>query len=290
MTMVEPETGNPLKTAYQKSVAAYWNDNPNDDRVNTKLGEVDGLFHHHYGVGEPDLSVLEGPQETRQQRIVTELHRLETAQADGLLDQLGDVRPGDRLMDGGSGRGGTSFMANQRFGCQVDGVTISEYQVGFANEQAAERGVTDKVKFHFKNMLDTGFETGSRRGIWTNETTMYVDLFELFAEFSRLLEPGGRYVCITGCSNDVFGERSAAVSWIDAHYGCNIHPRSDYFKALAANNLVPVNVVDLTPATIPYWELREHSELATGVEKPFLKSYREGSFQYLMITADKVSR
>ncbi|MEV0252490.1 geranyl diphosphate 2-C-methyltransferase [Nocardia sp. NPDC050712] len=288
MTMLDPEAV--LRTRYQKSVAEYWNNNPNDDRVNTKLGEVDGLYHHHYGIGEPDLSVLEGPEETRQQRLVTELHRLETAQATFLLDHLGDVRPGDRLLDGGSGRGGTSFMANQRFGCQVDGVTISQYQVDFANAQAAERGVADKVRFHFRNMLETGLDTGSRRGIWTNETTMYVDLFELFAEFSRLLEPGGRYVCITGCSNDVTGGRSSSVSAIDAHYGCMIHPRGEYFRALAANNLVPIDVVDLTAATIPYWDLRTHSELATGVEKPFLTSYREGSFQYLMIAADKVGR
>ncbi|GAB2667443.1 geranyl diphosphate 2-C-methyltransferase [Nocardia goodfellowii] len=288
MTMLDPDAV--LRTRYQKSVAEYWNNNPNDDRVNTKLGEVDGLYHHHYGVGTPDLSVLEGPEETRQQRLVTELHRLETAQADLLLDHLGDVRPGDRLLDAGSGRGGTSLMANQRFGCQVDGVTISQYQVDFANEQAAQRGVDDKVRFHFRNMLETGFDSGSRRGIWTNETTMYVDLFELFAEFSRLLEPGGRYVCITGCSNDVTGGRSSSVSWIDAHYGCMIHPRGEYFRALAANNLVPINVVDLTPDTIPYWDLRTHSELATGVEKPFLTAYREGSFQYLLIAADKVGR
>ncbi|MEV0030265.1 geranyl diphosphate 2-C-methyltransferase [Nocardia sp. NPDC050793] len=290
MTMLNPKAEAVLRTNYQKSVAAYWNDNPNDDRVNTVLGEVDGLYHHHYGIGDPDLSVLEGPENTRQQRIVEELHRLETAQADLLLDHLGDVRPGDRLMDGGSGRGGTSFMANQRFGCQVDGVTISEYQVGFANDQAQHRGVADKVRFHFRNMLDTGFDSGVMRGIWTNETTMYVDLFDLFREFSRLLEPGGRYVCITGCSNDVTGGRSSSVSWIDAHYGCMIHPRSEYFRAMAENNLVPIDVIDLTAATIPYWDLRTKSELATGVEKPFLTAYREGSFQYLLIAADKVGR
>lgn len=290
MTMLNPEADTVLRTSYQKSVAAYWNDNPNDDRVNTKLGEVDGLYHHHYGIGDPDPAVLEGPADTREERIVRELHRLETAQADFLLDHLGDIRPGDRLMDGGSGRGGTSFLANQRFGCRVDGVTISEYQVGFANDQARDRSVDDKVSFHFRNMLDTGFDTGAMRGIWTNETTMYVDLFELFREFSRLLEPGGRYVCITGCSNDVTGGRSSSVSWIDAHYGCMIHPRGEYFRALAANDLVPISVVDLTAATIPYWDLRTKSELATGVETPFLTAYREGSFQYLLIAADKVGR
>lgn len=276
-----------LRTEYQKSVAAYWNTNQNDP-VNLRLGEVDGLYHHHYGLGEYDPSVLEGPQDTRDDRIINEMHRLETAQADVLLDYLGDVSPSDRLLDAGSGRGGTSIMANERFGCHVDGVTISEYQVGFANGQAAQRGVGGKVRFHFRNMLDTGFETGSRQGIWTNETTMYVDLFELFSEFSRLLEYGGRYVCITGCYNDVTGGRSKAVSRIDEHYTCNIHPRSEYFKALTANNLVPINVVDLTAQTIPYWELRSCSPVATGIEEPFLNAYREGSFHYLLIAADRI--
>ena len=275
-----------LRSAYQRSVAAYWNNEK--DPVNIRLGEVDGLYHHHYGLGEYDASVLDGPAETRDEAIIAEMHRLETAQAEVLLDHFGDVQPGDRLLDGGSGRGGTSFMANQRFGCQVDGVTISEAQVEFANAQARERGVADQVRFHFRNMLDTGFETGSRQVIWTNETTMYVGLHQLFSEFARLLPYGGRYVCITGCYNDVTGGRSRAVSQIDQHYTCNIHPRSEYFKALADCDFIPINVIDLTAQTIPYWELRAQSPVATGIERPFLTAYREGSFHYMLIAADYV--
>ncbi|NGO12772.1 methyltransferase domain-containing protein [Streptomyces sp. HC44] len=275
-----------LRTDYQRSVADYWN--TERDPVNIRLGEVDGLYHHHYGLGDYDPSVLEGPAETRDQRIIEELHRLETAQAEVLLDHLGPIGADGRLLDAGSGRGGTSFMANQRFGCAVDGVSISEEQVAFANRQSEERGASDRVRFHFRNMLDTGFATGSRRGIWNNESTMYVDLFELYGEFARLLEYGGRYVCITGCSNDVTGMRSKAVSRIDEHYTCNIHPRSEYFKAMAANGLIPINVVDLTAQTIPYWELRARSSVATGIEEPFLTAYKEGSFHYLLIAADRI--
>lgn len=116
---------------------------------------------------------------------------------------------------------------------------------------------------------------------------MYVDLFELFAEHSRQLAYGGRYVTTTGCYNDVTGGRSKAVSRIDEHYTCNIHPRSEYFKALAANNLVPINVVDLPARAIPYWELRAKSSVATGVEESFLIAYKESSFHYLLIAADR---
>jgi geranyl diphosphate 2-C-methyltransferase len=287
MTTAQDTEGRPvLRTDYQRSIATYWNNEKNP--VNLRLGEVDGLYHHHYGIGDYDPAVLEVPADRRDEAMIAEMHRLETAQADVLLDNLGDILPGDRLLDAGCGRGGTSIMANERFGCRVDGVSISEKQVEFANAQARKRGVDDKVKYHLRNMLDTRFETGSMKAAWNNESTMYVDLFELFAEHARQIAPGGRYVTITGCYNDVTGGRSRAVSQIDQHYICNIHPRSEYFKALAASDFVPINVIDLTAATIPYWELRAKSSVATGIEDAFLTAYREGSFHYLLIAADRV--
>ncbi|MFI6299788.1 geranyl diphosphate 2-C-methyltransferase [Nonomuraea sp. NPDC050790] len=275
-----------ITSPYQHSVADYWNREKN--AVNLRLGEVSGTYHHHYGIGAVDWSVLDEPEETREERMIAEMHRLETAQAVLLLDHLGPVQPADRLLDAGSGRGGTSFMAHERFGCRVDGVSISQKQVDFANEQARLRGVQDKVEFHFRNMLQTGLEPGTLRGIWNNESTMYVNLSKLFAAHSQLLVPGGRYVTITGCYNDVYGLPSKAVSEINAHYICDIHPRSAYFKAMADNNLVPIDVIDLTEATIPYWELRARSSVATGIEDAFLSAYKDGSFHYLLIAADRV--
>lgn len=283
---VQDTAAHPLRSLYQKSVANYWNQERNP--VNLRLGEVSGVYHHHYGIGDADRSVLDGPEETRQDRLTAELHRLECAQSDLLMTHLGDLTPEDRLMDSGSGRGGSSFVAHNRFGSRVDGVSISETQVAFANAQAKERGVDHKVNFHLKNMLHTGFESDSFQAIWNNESTMYVDLSLLFPEYARLLKHGGRYVTITGCYNDAYGLPSRAVSEINAHYICNIHPRSTYFREMAANRLVPVSVVDLTAATIPYWELRAESPLATGIEKAFLDAYKDGSFQYLLIAADKV--
>ncbi|WP_308208195.1 SAM-dependent methyltransferase [Actinomadura madurae] len=51
------------------------------------------------------------------------------------------MAPGHRLLDAGSGRGGTSIMANAAFGCRVDGVSISQTQVDFANAEAERHGV-----------------------------------------------------------------------------------------------------------------------------------------------------
>ncbi len=283
--MTQTKSAQVTTTDYQRDVANYWNTHTNDP-VNLELGKVDDIYHHHYGLGDPDPAVLQA-DDVLDDQIIKELHRLETAQADVLLDNLGTIRSEDRVLDAGSGRGGTSIMAHARFGCGVDGVTISEYQANFANDQAKRRGWSERVQFHLRNMLDTGFADGRFQAVWTNETTMYVDLFDLYREFRRVLPRGGRYVCITGCYNDVLGEKAPSVRQIDEHYICNVHGRSTYFQALAANDLVPIKVLDLTPQTIPYWEFRRQSSVRTGIEEAFLRAYREASFHYLLIVADR---
>ncbi|NEE53882.1 methyltransferase domain-containing protein, partial [Streptomyces sp. SID8455] len=192
---------------------------------------------------------------------IAELHRLESAQADVLLGHLGDIGRGDTLVDAGCGRGGSMVMAHQRFGCSVEGVTLSAKQADFANGRAAELGIDDHVRATVCNMLSTPFATGSAAASWNNESSMYVDLDDLFAEHSRVLKVGGRYVTITGCWNPRYGQPSKWVSQINAHFECNIHSRREYLRAMADNRLVPQAVIDLTPDTLPYWELRATSSL-----------------------------
>lgn len=278
----------PTQSTYQSRVADYWNAEENP--VNLELGKIDDLYHHHYGVGDADWTVLDEPDPAlRRERLTAELHRLEHAQAELLTAHLGPLAATDRVFDAGCGRGGGSVVANLRYGCHADGVTISAKQAEFANEQARKRGIDGKVRYHHRNMLDTGFATGGYAASWNNESTMYVELDLLFAEHARLLRRGGRYVVITGCYNDTYGQASREVSLINAHYICDIHPRSAYFRAMAKNRLVPVHVQDLTGAAIPYWELRKQADhLVTGIEDTFLKAYRNGSFQYLLIAADRV--
>jgi len=276
-------------TPYQDDIARYWDQEARP--VNLRLGDVDGLYHHHYGIGDVDRAAIaetgEGEHE-HEQRVVAELHRLESAQADLLLDHLGHVPRDATLVDAGCGRGGSMLMAHQRFGCRVEGVTLSAKQADFANQRAQRTGMSGFVRARVCNMLDMPFETGEVAASWNNESSMYVDLDDLFAEHSRILSVGGRYVTVTGCWNPVYGQPSKWVSQINAHFECNIHSRREYLRAMADNRLVPQTIVDLTPATLPYWELRATSSLVTGIEEAFLSSYRDGSFQYLLIAADRV--
>ncbi|MFK0232778.1 geranyl diphosphate 2-C-methyltransferase [Streptomyces sp. 2132.2] len=274
-------------TPYQGDIARYWDHEARP--VNLRLGDVDGLYHHHYGIGDVDHAALGSTDDSAyEKKLIAELHRLESAQADVLLDHLGAIGHGDTLVDAGCGRGGSSVMAHQRFGCKVEGVTLSAKQAEFANQRARELGIEDSVRARVCNMLDMPFETGQAAGSWNNESSMYVDLHDLFAEHARVLAVGGRYVTITGCWNPRYGQPSKWVSQINAHFECNIHSRREYMRAMADNRLVPQAVIDLTPATLPYWELRATSSLVTGIEEAFINSYKDGSFQYVLIAADRV--
>ncbi|MFD3991230.1 geranyl diphosphate 2-C-methyltransferase [Streptomyces sp. NPDC058548] len=274
-------------TPYQGDIARYWNDEARP--VNLRLGDVDGLYHHHYGIGAVDHAALGATEDSEyEKKLITELHRLESAQAEVLLDNLGAIGRDDTLVDAGCGRGGSSVMAHQRFGCKVEGVTLSSTQAEFGNKRAKELGIDDHVHAQVCNMLDTPFEKGGIAASWNNESSMYVDLDDLFAEHSRFLKVGGRYVTITGCWNPRYGQPSKWVSQINAHFECNIHSRREYLRAMADNRLVPQAVIDLTPDTLPYWELRATSSLVTGIEEAFINSYKDGSFQYVLIAADRV--
>ncbi|MFI9586168.1 SAM-dependent methyltransferase [Streptomyces sp. NPDC052236] len=277
-TSAQATSANP----YQQSIADYWDTESYD--VNHKLGAVDNYFHHHYGIGEPDASVLDADEEA----IVSELHRLENNQGAHLISHLGSLNAQHRAVDAGCGRGGTAFMLHSTTGCQVDGFTLSTAQATDARAQAHRLNVSDKVRFHIRSMLETELEAKTIHAAWNNESTMYVDLADQFAEMRRILVPGGRYVTITGCANDTYGRRSRDVSLINAQYACDIHYRSDYFRAMAKNRIVPVYVKNLTNATVPYWKLRAKTSLATGVEEPYLNAYTSGAFQYLLIVADRV--
>ncbi|MGI5460889.1 SAM-dependent methyltransferase [Streptomyces sp. CA-249302] len=266
---------------------SYWDTKQSDD-INLLLGSEDGLYHHHYGIGDYDHTILDAPAEQREKLILRELHRMESLETGLILDALGDVPSASRVMDAGSGRGGTSFMIADRFGCRVDGVNYCAHHVEFTEELALRRGVADRVRFHFANMVSAPFPDRTFDYIVSNETTMCVDIHKAFAEFARLLRPGGRYVAVTWTRHDAVHPRSEASRRIDEHYLCGMHKRSTYFEALAANGLVPYHVQDHTEAAVPYWELRERSALRTGVEAPFLEGFGEHSIDYLVIATERV--
>ncbi|MFJ8677609.1 SAM-dependent methyltransferase [Streptomyces sp. NPDC093589] len=273
-----------LRNAFETDAFAYY-DTKRHDALNLDLGHSDGFYHHHFAVGDFDRSILNLTGTQRQEAINRELHRMETHQVDTLEEALGPVAREARILDAGSGRGGTAFLLHRTFGCRIDGVNFSTYQNDFARDQARRHGYADTVRFHDLNMTDTAFPDASFDYVVSNETTMYVDLDEAFTEFARVLKPGGCYVLLTWCVNDAVTDAPPEAAAIDEHYHCHTHRRSSYLSSLIKAGLTPYQVDDLTRRALPYWELRSESPLASGVEQPYLSGYQSDRVNYIRIAA-----
>ena len=67
------------------------------------------------------------------------------------------LRPGQRVLDIGSGWGGMALYLGRAFGVDVTGVTLSKEQHGVSSRRALEDGLADRVRF---KLIDYRQETG----------------------------------------------------------------------------------------------------------------------------------
>ena len=67
------------------------------------------------------------------------------------------LKPGQRVLDIGSGWGGMGLFLSQQFGVDVTGVTLSKEQQAVSSRRALEGGIADRVRF---KLLDYRQESG----------------------------------------------------------------------------------------------------------------------------------
>ncbi|KAI0808152.1 cyclopropane-fatty-acyl-phospholipid synthase [Fomes fomentarius] len=64
------------------------------------------------------------------------------------------VKPGDRLLEFGTGWGGLAIEAAASYGCEVDTLTLSVEQKTLAEERVKERGLVGRVRVHLLDYRD----------------------------------------------------------------------------------------------------------------------------------------
>jgi len=125
-------------------------------------------------------------------------HRFITAGADGrgrAMVVAESVRPGDTVLDCGSGTGSTAFLALDKAG-ENGRVTLfdqSDGMLAMAREKAEARGVEDRVTFMTGNILDLPFESSSFDVVLsTYSMCPLFDPSKGALEMYRVVKQGGR--------------------------------------------------------------------------------------------------
>jgi cyclopropane-fatty-acyl-phospholipid synthase len=101
------------------------------------------------------------------------------------------LKPGQRVLELGSGWGGLALYLNRVADVDVLGVTLSREQLGLARRRAEEAGVADRVKFELADWRDvTGtFDRVVSIGMFEHLGTAFFRTF--FAQVRQRLAPDG---------------------------------------------------------------------------------------------------
>jgi SAM-dependent methyltransferase len=111
------------------------------------------------------------------------------------LAALAGAREGMRVLDVGSGLGGSARYLASEFGCRVTGVDLTPQYCDAAETLTKLVGMEGLVEFRRGSALELPFDDASFDLVWTEHAQMNVaDKPRFYREIARVLRPGGRFV------------------------------------------------------------------------------------------------
>ena len=97
-----------------------------------------------------------------------------------------------RVLDVGSGVGGTSRCLAQEFGCRVTGIDLTDEYCRAAAMLSAKTGLARLVDFRQGDATELSFDDQTFDVVWTEHVAMNIpDKARLYKEMHRVLKPGG---------------------------------------------------------------------------------------------------
>jgi cyclopropane-fatty-acyl-phospholipid synthase len=102
-----------------------------------------------------------------------------------------DLRPGQRIVEIGTGWGGFAIHAAHYYGCHVTTVTISQEQLALATERVAQEGLQDKITLQLLDYRDLYGQYDKLVSIEMIEAIGAEFMETYFAKIASLLKPGG---------------------------------------------------------------------------------------------------
>jgi cyclopropane-fatty-acyl-phospholipid synthase len=113
-----------------------------------------------------------------------------TAKLERICRKL-DLRPGDHVLEIGTGWGGFALHAAARYGCRVTTVTLSRQQLELARERIGSAGLADRVEVRLADYRDLDGQYDKLVSIEMVEAVGADHLGTYFRQCGRLLKPGG---------------------------------------------------------------------------------------------------
>jgi ubiquinone/menaquinone biosynthesis C-methylase UbiE len=131
------------------------------------------------------------------------------------LAELLAPKPGDRVVDVGSGLGGPARYLAKVHGCRVTGIDLTAEFVGAATALARLTGLSDRVDFQQGSALQLPFANDTFDLAWSQNVAMNIaDRQRYYGEMHRVLKPGGR-LAIQDVAQGPAAEPHYPLMWAD---------------------------------------------------------------------------
>ena len=174
---------------------------------------------------------------------------------------IGTLRPGETVVDFGSGGGIDCFIAARAVGEQgrVVGIDMTEDMIELARSNASRLGLGN-VDFHLAEMEDTPLEDGMVDAIISNcVINLATDKDLVFREAYRILRPGGRLMVSDLVKVDEIPQDEAedTANWVSCLAGTEM--RDVYIGRIEAAGFTQVQVVSSAPWSDEGWRSNIHS-------------------------------
>jgi len=202
-------------------------------------------------------------------------HKLKT-----ICDKL-ELKPGDHLLEIGTGWGGLAIFAARHYGCRVTTTTISEAQHAHAAEWIAREGLGERITLLKQDyrLLEGQFD--KLVSVEMIEAVGHAYLPGFFQRLGRLLKPDGRLliqaITIDDRRYDLYRKR---VDFIQRHIfpGGALPSIGQMLRHLTEQtDLLPVRLQDYGPhyaRTLAEWRSRLEARAAELAELGFGEEFR----------------
>lgn len=162
--------------------------------------DVNEAIQTHYGragLAEVILAALEQAGADLQQLSLEQLAPIDEFHIRGRaatleLAQAVGLGSTNRVLDIGSGIGGTSRCLAKEFGCRVTGIDLTDEYCQVASMLTAKVGLDELIDYRQGDATNLPFEDNEFDVVWTAHVAMNIpDKRRLYSEMHRVLKPGG---------------------------------------------------------------------------------------------------
>lgn len=148
--------------------------------------EADRFYFHiwggediHIGIYEPGDSIARASART----------------VERMIGAVGDISPSTRVLDLGSGYGGSARALVKRFGCHVTCLNLSETQNARNRRLSAAQGLGDRIDVIHDNFEALSLSDESFDVVWSQDAFLHSNQRkQVLREARRVLRPGGQLV------------------------------------------------------------------------------------------------